>query len=92
MILPQDIFETTKEYVEFLIYLYSAKVFTVEELSLRFNISKWMIYKRVKYWKEQDYINIISTLGEKGKKQYHYQITDKLTSLFKEISNILKKK
>lgn len=91
MILPRDIFETTKEYVDFLLYLYSVKAFTVEQLSLKFNISNWVLYKRVKYWEEQDYINIISTLGEKGGKQYHYQITKKLDNLVKALLTKLQK-
>jgi len=91
MILPQDIFMTTKEYMEFLLYLYSEKVFVVEQLSSAFNISKWVLYKQVKYWEEQEYITLISTLGRKGGKQYHYQTTDKLERQLKDILILLLK-
>lgn len=90
MILPQDIFETTREYVEFILYLHSAKVFTIEQLSLKFNISKWLLYKRVKYWENQGYITVISTVGEKGGKHYHYRITESLDVILDKLLSVLR--
>jgi len=88
--LKQEIFETTKEYVVFIMYLYNVKAFTVEQLSLRFNISKWLLYKRVKYWEKQGYVLITSMVGEKGGKQYQYKIAEKLEHHLEEILQLLK--
>lgn len=85
MVLPKDIFATTKEYIKFLLFIYSEKVFTVEQLSSEFNISKWVIYKQVKYWKRLKYVSIIKMIGKKAGKQYHYQITDVLNTYLKDI-------
>jgi predicted transcriptional regulator len=89
MILPQDIFATTKEYIEFILYLYSSKVFTVEQIISNFNVSKWLLYKRIRFWEKQGYITIVSTVGKKGGKQYHYQATDKLELQLRDITNLL---
>jgi len=91
MLLPKDIFVATTEYVRFLLYLYSEKVFTVEQLSSEFNISKWVLYKQVRYWEGQDYVSIIAMVGRKGGKQYHYQATDKLEHQLKDILVLLLK-
>ncbi len=91
MILPKDIFKTTKEYIRFLLYLYSEKIFTVEKLSLEFNISKWVLYKQLKSWKRQKYTTVISKVGEEGGKLYYYQTTDKLELHLKDILTSLLK-
>ena len=91
MILPKDIFATTMEYIKFLLFLHSEKVFTIENLSSEFNISKWVLYKQVKYWKRQKYIVIITKVGEKGGKLYHYQATNKLELQLRETLELLLK-
>ena len=79
-----DIFTDFVSYVRFVIYIYSSKTFTAEILSSRFNIAKWVVYKDLKYWERKGYITIISMVGKKGGKQYHYQITDKLKAQLRE--------
>jgi len=91
MILPKDIFITTIEYVRFLLYLSKGKVFTVEELSSKFGISKWLLYKHVKYWEKQNYISLVSMIGKKGGKMYHYKATSKLEIQIQDILKILLK-
>ena len=89
--LPKDIFATTMEYIKFLLFLHSEKVFTIEKLSSEFNISKWVLYKQVKYWKRQKYIIIVTKVGEKGGKLYHYQTTDRLELQLRETLELLLK-
>jgi predicted transcriptional regulator len=92
MILPKDIFTTSKEHIKFLLYLYSEKTFNINEVSSAFNISKWVLYKQVRYWKVQNYVTIVASVGKIGGKQYQYQVTDKLTFLLKEFLSMLLKK
>ena len=91
MILSYDIFKTTKENIKFLLYLYSEKDFTMEDLSLKFNISKWVLYKKVKHWKRQKYVAITKTVGRKGGKQYYYQATKKLEIVLKDFLSMLQR-
>jgi len=84
MIFPRDIFTDFVGYVKFILYIYSNITFTAEILSSQFNIGKWVIYKHLRYWEKQEYITIISMVGEKGGKQYLYQITDRLKNQLKK--------
>lgn len=85
MILLQDIFATTKESIGFLLHLYTVRSFTIEQISSHFNISKWVLYKKVKYWEEAKMITLITQKGEKGGKQYKYQITNRLSTYLRNI-------
>jgi len=69
--------------VKFILYIYSGEIFIAEVLVSRFDISKWVVYKNLRYWEKQEYISIVSTVGKKGGKQYNYQITDKLKTQLK---------
>ena len=85
MKLSKDIFETVLDYTNLLLYLYSEKAFTIDQICSRFNISKWVAYKQVKYWEEKGYVGVLTTLGEGGGKQYKYQISDKFQEVVEDI-------
>ena len=91
MKLSKDIFKTILDYVGLLHYLHSEKAFTVDLICLKFNISKWVVYKQIRYWEEHGYISILATLGEKGGKQYTYQATAKLEQKLRDILALLLK-
>lgn len=50
--------------------------FTIEELSSKFNISKWTLYKHFPKWEAQNIIRKTDTTSQKGGKGYQYQITE----------------
>ena len=91
MIIPKDIFTDAIEYIRFLLYLFRKGGVTVEQMSSEFNISKWLLYKRVKYWEEQGDIILITTVGKKGGKQYRYQATDRIKQKSRDILGLLLK-
>jgi predicted transcriptional regulator len=85
MRLSKDIFKVTKENKLFLKYLYHHPRFTIQELIENFSIAYDTIFKKLKEWEKQGYIEKERLTPELGGYKFKYSLSEKAIIELKEL-------
>lgn len=90
--LPKDIFKSLEINLGFLLYLDAHPFVTTQGLSAVFDLDNNVLYKHMRYWEEQGFIERKAEIGTVGGRHYMYKLSKKAQDKLKEFSKLLSSK